>query len=311
MRKILGLFALVLWATLPAYGQEEAGKRSVRESGDQEARESLPETAGASMLEVKPGGQGQDATKGISVSITGTSVSISISLLGLGADVTLGFEEVTGLSLANLGISARLANIFDPGLWNRLPQGTLPVLPLIVRIEPPASGGLTFTGVAGIEIHTHNLIYLPQTPLRFFAAPLGGPFTDITQAMGSGSYRARGTRGGFSEFMILVDLRSVNTVIDSKLDRLDYLLEHYEGSISGPVYDDLAARAAAIRDDFESGATADAIEGVEDFLAEVEAHSGTDIPNVWRAARDVTNVAGYLRETGETLLFSLHLKLGS
>jgi hypothetical protein len=247
----------------------------------------------------------------VSTTIDGDLVSITISLPGgIGADVTLGFEEVSNLSLANLGISARLANFFDPGLWARLPRGTLPILPLIVRIEPPASGGLSFTGVATLEIHTHNLIYLPQTPLRFFAAPLGGTFTDITQVMGPGSYRARGTRGGFSEFMILVDLRSVNQAIAAKLDRLEYLLEHYDASISGPVYTDLEAQLAAIRADVASGATTDAIEGLDDFLATVEEHSGTDIPNVWRAARDVVNVAGYLREAAETLRFSLVLKRG-
>src|SRR6185295_8156284 len=41
------------------------------------------------------------------VTVNGNEISLSISLPGgLGADLTLGFEEVTGLSLANLGISA-------------------------------------------------------------------------------------------------------------------------------------------------------------------------------------------------------------
>lgn len=281
MRKTLGFLFLVLWAALPAHGQE-IGK-----------------------------GSGEEANKAIAVTVSGNSVSIEVSLGGLGADLAVSFEEVTGLSLASLGVSARLANLFDPGFWNRLPRGTLPALPLIVRIEPPASGGLSFTGVATLDIHTHNLNFFPQTPLRFFAAPLGGTFTDITQGMGSGSYRARANRGGFSEFMILLDLRAVNQVITSKLDRLDYLLEEYEDSISGPVYADLEARLADIREDFENGATADAIDGVDGFLAEVVEHSGTDIPNVWRAARDVVNVAGYLREGGATLRFSLDLKRAS
>jgi hypothetical protein len=247
----------------------------------------------------------------VSTTINGNLVSVTISLPGgIGADVSLGFEDVSGLSLANLGISARLANLFDLGFWNRLPHGTLPVLPLILRIEPPASGGLSFTGVAALEIHTHNLIYIPQTPLRFFAAPLGGKFADITQGMGPGSYRARGTRGGFSEFMILVDLRSVNQAIAAKLDRLEYLLEHYEADISGPIYADLETQLAAIRADIASGATTDAIEGVDGFLTTVEENSGTDIPNVWRAARDVVNVSGYLQEAAGTLRFSLVLKRG-
>ena len=39
----------------------------------------------------------------------------------------------------------------------------------------------------------------------------------------------------------------------------------------------------------------------------MEDHSGSDIPEVWRAARDLDNVAGYLRAGADTLRFSLNL----
>jgi hypothetical protein len=180
-----------------------------------------------------------------------------------------------------------------------------------VRIEPPAGGGLAFSGIARLEIHTNIIHYTPGCPLRLFSAPLGGPFRDITTNMGAGSYRARGTAGGFSEFLIVPDLRPVNQVIDNKLDRLEDLLEDYEGAIPGTVYADLEARLEDIRDDFEGGATGAAIQGVDDFLDVVEQNAGTSIPNVWRSARDVQNVAGYLRAGAMTLRFSLALKQGS
>lgn len=247
----------------------------------------------------------------LNANVSGNSISIDISVLGLGLDLTLGFEEVTGLSLANLGVSAQLVNPFSSSLRARLPSGSgIIAIPLIVRIEPPASGSLSFTGVATVDLHTNLIHYFPGTPLRFFAAPVGGPFEDITVAMGPGSYRVRATRGGFSEFLIVFDLRSVNQVIGTKFNRLEQLLDAYEGSMPGSVYDDLEESLEDARAAFNGGSTSGAIEEIDDFLDLVEQHSGTDIPEVWRAARDVTNVAGYLRGSAKTLRFSLVLKSG-
>ena len=246
----------------------------------------------------------------ISSSITGNSIEVSIALPGgIGADVGISFEQVSGLNLANLGLSAHLANLLDPAFRSRLPSPlVLPVLPLVVRIEPPAAGGLTFSGVTEIDIHTHNLNYVPGTPLRFFSAPLGGKFEDVTAAMGSGSYRAQATKGGFSEFLIVADLRSRSQVIGSKFDRLEELLEQYEGSMPGSVYDDLEDLLDDARAAYAGGSSTAAIAKIDGFIAVVEQNSGTVIPDVWRSARDVQNVAGYLRGAALTLRFSLGLK---
>ncbi|MEA2560611.1 MAG: hypothetical protein QOH06_2115 [Acidobacteriota bacterium] len=245
----------------------------------------------------------------VNSTISGNSIEITVALPGgLGADVSISFEEVTGLSLANLGLSAQVANTLSPAFRARLPNGVLPVLPLLLRIEPPASGGLSFSGVTDIDIHTHNLLFAVGTPLRFFSAPLGGKFEDVTAAMGAGSYRARATKGGFSEFLIVADLRSRNQVIAAKFDRLEELLGQYEGSLSGSVYEDLEERLAAAHADYTGGSAQAAIAEIDGFVAVVEQHSGTDIPDVWRSARDVQNVAGYLRGAALTLRFSLGLK---
>lgn len=233
--------------------------------------------------------------------------SISVSLLG--TDVRLSFEEVTGLNLLSLGLSVQLVNPFDPAFRARLPAGTgVSALPVLLRIDPPAWGGLSFRGVASFDIHTHLLPYAPTTPLRVFASPTGGTFQDITAYMGPGSYRARGTRGGFSDFLIVIDLRPVDQVIETKLDALEWTLENYEATMPGSVYDDLEARLETIRDHVASDELEDAIAEVDGFLEEVEDHSGTAIPNLWRAARDRHNVAGYLQGGALTLRFSLVLK---
>lgn len=245
----------------------------------------------------------------VNSTITGSSIEVTVSLPGgLGADVSLSFEEVTGLSLANLGLSAQVVNTLSPAFRARLPNSVLPVLPLLLRIEPPANGSLTFSGVTDIDIHTHNLLFAIGTPLRFFSAPLGGKFEDVTAAMGPGSYRARATKGGFSEFLIVADLRPRNQVIAAKFDRLDELLNQYQGSMSASVYADLEDRLEAAHADYIGGAAQAGIAELDGFLAVVEQHSGTDIPDVWRSARDLQNVAGYLRGAALTLRFSLGLK---
>ncbi len=275
MRKVLSCLLLLLAAALPAAGQ------------------GIPGIA--------------------SWTVTGDSAQLVVSLPGgLGGDLTLSFEDAVGLNLANLGISAQVINPFSLAILTRLPSGSSTTgLPVLLRIEPPSAGGLAFSGIVTLELHTHNLSYLAGSPLRLFSAPLGGPFRDITTAMGAGSYRARGTSGGFSEFLILADLRPVNQVITGKLDRLEQLLDGYTSSMPSPLYADLEARLEDIRDAHERGATAEAIQGVDEFLAVVQEHAGTDIPNVWRSARDVQNVAGYLRAGALTLRFSLAVKNGS
>lgn len=246
----------------------------------------------------------------VDVVVEGNELRAGVSLpLGIGADLSISFEQVEGLSLESLGLSANLVSLADLSLLSRLGGASIAsAFPLLLRIEPPAAGGLTFHGVVTIDLHTHNLPYLPRSPLRIFAAPSGGLFRDITVNMGSGSYRARGRKGSFSEFLILVDLRPVNQVINEKLSRLDGILAAGEPVIAPAVYDELAGFAAEIRADHAAGRTQDAIAGVDALLAVVESHSGSGIPDVWRSARDVVNVAGRLRATGETLRFSLVLK---
>jgi hypothetical protein len=241
--------------------------------------------------------------------ITGNSITLTISRPGgLSAELSLSFEEVTGLSLANIGLSAEVVNPNDPALLARLPAGAAVALPVLLRIEPPVAGGLSFRGIASLGIHTENLQYTPGTPLRLFHAPIGGAFEDMTSYIGAGSYRVRGSSGGFSEFLIVADTRTVDQVIAGKFDRLEEELDEYAASMPSLLYEDLEARLVAARDDYEHGATLDAIQNVDGFLILVQQHSGAEIPDVWRSARDLQNVAGYLRAEALTLRFSLDLK---
>jgi len=268
MRKSFILAALLLCAALPAYGQGLIGG-----------------------------------------TVSGNSISVTVSVPGgYSADVKVSFEQVVGLSLTNLGLSAQLINPNDPVLRARLPSTSVaPALPILLRIEPPITGALSFNGIATLEIHTHNLQYTSGSTLRLYSAPLNGAFKDITVAMGSGSYRARGNMGGFSEFLIVSDGQTLSQVIGEKFDRLEDLLDDYEGSMPGSIYDDLEDELDAARSAYAAGNKNQAIHQIDDFLDLVEEHSGTDIPDVWRSARDLENVAGYLRAAAQTLRFSLGL----
>lgn len=241
--------------------------------------------------------------------ISGNSISLNVSVLGgYDADLTLTFEDVQGLSLTNLGLSVHLISLTDSTLLARLPSSVAPALPLLLRIEPPATGTLSFEGIASLELHTEDLQFTAGTPLRLFSAPLNGTFKDITEDMGAGSYRARGTTGGFSEFLIVSDTRSLSSVIALKFDAVEDLLEEYEGDMPGSVYDDLEEILEDAHTAYTGGSTNQAIQEIDDFIELVEEHSGSDIPDVWRAARDLDNAAGYLRASAMTLRFSLRLK---
>lgn len=245
----------------------------------------------------------------IQVEIDDTDAEVTITAAGaIELDLTLDFEQVIGLSASSLGLSAELVALNDLGLLGRLPQDvSIPALfPLMVQIEPPSTSPLTFTGVVEIEFHTHNLVYTEAAPFRLFAAPLGGPFVDITKSVGMGSYRARGVKGGFSQFLLAADVRSGPAVIDDKFDRLDSLLSTHAGSMSVATHTsliDLLDAAAASW--YNAGDAAEAARLIDDLADEVRAASGSEIPNTWRSSRDLTNVAGLLRAAAETLRFSL------
>jgi hypothetical protein len=246
----------------------------------------------------------------VDVVIDGNEARAGISLPGgIAADLSLEFEQVAGLTPQNLGLSARLVNPLDPTLLIRLLRSSISgAFPVLLRIEPPADGGLSFRGVTSISLHTHNLDYVPGTMLRIFAAPLGGRFEDITESVGHGSYRCRGRKGSFSEFLILVDLRPQSMAVAEKLDRLDRILDENAGAIDPGVLHDLESLATQIRSAWAAGQSQQAIAKTNAFLAVVQSNSGPAIPDVWSSTHDVVNAAGLLRAAGETLRFSLGQK---
>jgi hypothetical protein len=244
--------------------------------------------------------------------VQGNKVEAVISLPGnITADFTIQFEETIGLTQSSIGISAELINITDQNLLNRLPDlaniSLVSEFPMLITVEPPSSQGFSFSGIAAVDIHTHNLEYVAGTPLRFFKAPVGGNFEDITMTMGSGSYRARGTTGKFSQFIIVADLRTPIAVIDTKFDRLNDKLQQFSSQITTDLFADLSSQLNQINVFINQADYKSASESVTEFIRTLETEQGNGLANVWRSSRDVDNVAGELIAEANTLRFSLRL----
>ena len=150
-------------------------------------------------------------------------------------------------------------------------------LPLVVKISPPASGALSFSGVVSVELYTHDLQYTVGSPLRLFSAPDGGTFTDFTTSVGSGSIRTGSSKPDFSEFIIAADIRPLASVIQSKYSKLASLLSQHAGTMGGQLSGELSGLYSASQNAYAGGNLEAAIEYLEAFNDAVVAASGSGI----------------------------------
>ena len=242
----------------------------------------------------------------VTVAASGDSATVEVKLGALSlADLTLSFDDASGLSPASLGVTAQLLNPSASALLDRLPDPELNqlsgALPLLVTIEPPANGGLSFDRTVRVEIHTHLLSYTTGSSYRLFKAPLGGEFRDITDEIASGSVRARGTTGGFSQFLVLADLRETGAVIAEKVDwlreRIDLLPAGERPAFDG--YLD-TVEAAVDSEDYASATTA-----LDLFRARAATRAGNQLDATWQPGGSTQNHAGELVSGAATLKFSV------
>ncbi|KMM76455.1 hypothetical protein ACP93_06525 [Xanthomonas sp. NCPPB 1128] len=238
------------------------------------------------------------------------SGNVATAAIGAGphplAELTLEFDDVTDLSPGNLGLSAELLTPAQvAALLPRLPStqaSQVPSqLPLLITVTPPPSGGLTFRRVVHVELHTHALAYTADSTLRLFKAPEGGDFRDITDEIAPGSVRARGTTGGFSQFIVLHDLRPTATVVTAKLSRLQALVAQLPANEAAPLASMLNSVQSALANADYTAATV-ALDG---FREQVSARAGHGIAQTWNAGMSTGNPAGELLAGAATLRFSI------
>ncbi|MBA3486821.1 MAG: hypothetical protein H0T88_06490 [Lysobacter sp.] len=242
----------------------------------------------------------------VQVYTSGNTATIQVVTGGLNStEVLISFEEAFNLNAASLGVSAELVSLSDPLLLARLPDPLNTqldsALPLLITIEPPAGAGLAFNRTARVEVHTHALPYTVGSSYRLLKAPLNGGFRDITDEISPGSVRARGTTGGFSQFLIVTDVRASDAVVAEKISWLRArvaLLSPLERSAFDSHLDAAEAALAA-------GNYADAIAAVDSIRARAAERAGTTLTQQWRATRDVDNEAGEILAGAATLEFSI------
>lgn len=242
----------------------------------------------------------------ISISTSDNTVNAVVGPPGQAlAELSLVFEDVSGLNAGSIGVSAEQISISDPALLARLPDRNLlqpsASLPLLITIEPPSQGGLSFRGTGRVEVHTHALAYTIGSSLRLLKAPLGGSFRDITDEIAQGSVRARGTYGGFSQFLIVTDLRATADVVGTKLDGLRGRVAVLPAGERPAFTALLDAVEAGVADGDYSAALA----AIDAFRSRADSRGGTQLANEWRATRDVDNQAGELAAGAATLRFSV------
>ena len=252
------------------------------------------------------------AYQSVSVNVQGNKVEAVIHLPGnISADMTLQFENAVGLTKESLGLTAELIDVTSLDFIHRLPDGLniIPsaAFPMMITIEPLANSGFSFSGLASVDLHTHNLEYTAGTPLRFFKAPLNGEFKDITMTMGAGSYRTRGSTGRFSQFIIVADLRAPLVVINQKLNDLQTALNNFSPEINAAVHAMLLQDLNEINQLVLSSNYHMASSKLNDFNRRINDNKGINVPDVWRSSRDINNVAGELMAYANTLRFSLRL----
>ena len=244
----------------------------------------------------------------VQVSAGGNQASASVDLGPVEADLSLSFIQAENLQPSTLGVSAALV---DPlalplSIVQRLlglnAGAVTSAFPLLLAIQPASQ--LSFSDTVTIELHTHNLEYASGSRLRLFRSSNGGAFQDITVAVEPGSVRTRGRTGGFSEFMVLLDLRPTSQVVGQKFDRVSSRL----ADASGLSLTERASLQAALQDARNAtaaGQPALAIAELDEFDALVRQLSGTALPNRWSPANPAGNIAGDLQAGVATLRFSL------
>jgi hypothetical protein len=258
----------------------------------------------------------------IDPTIDGNQISGKIELPGnISAELTVRFEKVVGLSLDNLGLSIHSVDILDPTLLSRLPVSdpgsllastplSVPAsFPVLIRIDPPAQGGLAFEGVVEVEIYTQQLQYQPGSPIRLFTAPSAtAAFHDITDMLSGGSVRTRSGGGHFSDFLIVLESRTLVSVINDKFSRLDDLLAEHAAAISSLLFNDLSDLVDQAYLAWTQGQSGQAMQLLSSFQSACsQAAAAGELDNVWRSTRDIRNIDGELRSAARTLRFSLSL----
>ena len=261
------------------------------------------------------------AFAGVSVTLSDPNTAVAEVALSDGsnsyeATVTIAFEHATNLSASSLGLSAELFDPLHPPA--SLPAGVMvdPAFPVLIGVWPPAwnadgsgdlifingdeanqtasrAGSLEFQNTYQFEIHSADMDCVSTvSALRLYKAPHGSSsFTDVTDDLFSGSVRARGRGGSFSQFLVVEDTQQLAPMASAKLDNLKALYSATEGSnpnlgLTMPYLLSLVGQDIAVVNYAAGLADLDA------FIADVRFNAGTNIVNTTATSNDAGNLLG-------------------
>ncbi|MGN6518246.1 MAG: DUF6689 family protein [Dokdonella sp.] len=225
------------------------------------------------------------------------------------AEFEIEFENPQNLTVACLGLDADVLDASEiadvesrmPAVGNQVVDTSFPVR---VTVEPPSGCGLQFDDEVHVEYHSDDLLYVPFSPYRLMKAPIGLGFHDVTGGVASGSVRARGSGGSFSEFVIAKTLvQHYATDAAAGYDALEARLDDPAIGLSAQLT--LQADLAVSRAAFDAANYAQAIAHLDDLDLHCAALGGPALPNVWRSARDLVNAEGELVTLSGNVKFAL------
>jgi len=207
-------------------------------------------------------------------------------------------ENLKNLTVECIGITADTLDATEiADIESRLPhpgqQVIDPAFPLRVTVDPPVACGLQFQDHYEVTLETDDLVYAPFSPYRLVKAQPGKPFQYVTGSVTSGSVRARGRAGGFSEFVIIKD-QSPQYAIDCESEYTNLGVQLAIATMSPAVRRTLETDLAISHAAYEVGDYASAITLLENFNAHCAEFGGEALPNIWRSARDLEDTEGEL-----------------
>lgn len=245
------------------------------------------------------------------VIVTDNKLQASITLTPtIKLDVLIQFEKSVGLTADSIAVDASLIPLNDTDVMSRIASNAVdlhPDFPVLLSISPKGDKGFSFEGLATVEIYTKAIDYQAGMPAKIFTSHQGDDFEDITTMVSAGSLRARGNTGRFSDFIIVLDERSLKVDVETKLARIEQILLTNQSALSSILSNQLQTAVSVLETAVALNNFDQALVLTDDLIQLVEGLTGEQIDNVWRSSNDLVNVKGDLLSTLKSLRYSLRL----
>ena len=226
---------------------------------------------------------------------------------GMDLQLSVAFQQSVGLNENNVKVSIQVLDPNDPRITNRLPDyfqtSAVNGFPVLISVQPRHDRGFSFSGEAEIEIYTQSIDY--EKNIRLFRSHAGGQFEDITTLTAAGSYRARGSTGHFSDFILLIDDRDQDVIAAAKARDLAHYLYSHVFSMEDQFGSEIQALSRNINEHVQQGRYRAAASNLNNMLRKLETANDMTMPGVWRSTGDLENVQGELLTKGRSLRYTI------